>query len=54
MQSTNSKEIKAALWDQAFRGYTQVRCPMGGVVAIRKRKGQRVRTGTWVGSVVSS
>jgi hypothetical protein len=40
MQSTNIKEIKAALWDQAFRGCTQVRCPMGGVVAIRKRKGQ--------------
>jgi hypothetical protein len=37
MQSTNSKEIKAALWNQAFRGCTQVRCPMGGVVAIRKR-----------------
>jgi hypothetical protein len=53
MQSTNIKEIKAALWDQAFRGCTQVRCPIGGVVAIRKRKGQRVRTGTWVGSVVS-
>ncbi len=40
MQSTNSKEIKAALWDQAESGCTQVRCPMGGVVAIRKRKGQ--------------
>ncbi len=40
MQSTNIRQIKAALWDQAFIGSTQVRCPMGRVVAIRKRKGQ--------------
>ena len=40
MQSTNSKEIKAAIRDQAFIGGTVVRCPMGQVVAIRKRKGQ--------------
>lgn len=40
MQSTNIRQIKAALWDQAFIGNTQVSCPMGGVVAIRRRKGQ--------------
>jgi hypothetical protein len=40
MQSTDIKEIKAALWDQAFIGCTRVSCPMGGVVAIRRRKGQ--------------
>jgi hypothetical protein len=40
MQSTNLKEIKAALWEQAFIGGTRVSCPMGGVVAIRRRKGQ--------------
>ena len=40
MQSTNIRQIKAALWDQAFIGGIQVRCPMGRVVGIRKRKGQ--------------
>ena len=40
MQSTNIRQIKVALRDQAFLGGTQVRCPMGRVVAIRKRKGQ--------------
>lgn len=39
MQSTDIKEIKAALWDQAFIGCSRVSCPMGGVVAIRRRKG---------------
>jgi len=40
MQSTNMRQIKAAIRDQAFIGGTQVRCPMGRVAAIRKRKGQ--------------
>ena len=40
MQSTNLRQIKAALWDQTFIGATQVSCPMGRVVAIRRRKGQ--------------
>ena len=40
MQSANLKEIKAALWEQAFIGCTQVTCPMGRVVQIRRRKGQ--------------
>ena len=40
MQSTNIRQIKAALWEQAFSGGTQVRCPMGRVVAIKKMKGQ--------------
>lgn len=40
MQSTNIKEIKAALWEQAFLGCTRVSCRMGPVVAIRRRKGQ--------------
>jgi hypothetical protein len=40
MQSTNIRQIKAALWEQAFIGGTQVRCPTGQVVAVRKRKGQ--------------
>ncbi len=40
MQSTNLRQIKAALWDQAFIGGTRVSCPLGDVVAIRRRKGQ--------------
>jgi hypothetical protein len=40
MQSTNIRQIKAALWDQAFIGNTLVLCPMGPVVAVRRRKGQ--------------
>jgi hypothetical protein len=40
MQSTNLREIKAALWEQAFIGGTQVSCAIGGVVAVRRRKGQ--------------
>ena len=40
MQSTNIRQIKAALWEQAFLGGTQVSCPMRPVVAIRRRKGQ--------------
>src|SRR5260370_22493854 len=39
MQSTELEEIKAALWLQAFHGCTQVKCPLGQVMAIRRRKG---------------
>jgi hypothetical protein len=38
--STDIRQIKAAIRDQAFIGRTVVCCPMGRVVAIRKRKGQ--------------
>jgi hypothetical protein len=40
MQSTNIRQIKAALWRQAFIGDTWVSCGMGQVVAIRRHKGQ--------------
>lgn len=40
MQSTNVRHIKAAIRDQAFIGCTDVSCPLGRVVAIRKRKGR--------------
>ena len=40
MPSTDLKEIKAALWNQAFSGCAEVRYALGRVVAIRKRKGQ--------------
>ncbi len=38
--STDIRWIKAAIFDQAFIGRTWVSCPMGRVVAIRRRKGQ--------------
>ena len=40
MQSTNIRQIKKALWNQAFIGNTRVCCPIGPVVAVRMRKGQ--------------
>lgn len=40
MQSTNLRQIKQALWNQAFLGTTRVTCSMGPVVAVRRRKGQ--------------
>ncbi len=41
MESTDICQIKAAIRDQAFIGNTRVSCPMGRVVAIRRRrKGQ--------------
>ena len=40
MQSTNIRQIKAALVEQAFLGTARVSCPMGPVVAVRRRKGQ--------------
>jgi hypothetical protein len=38
--STDIRQIRAALFDQAFIGRTWVSCPMGRVVGIRQRKGQ--------------
>ena len=35
MQSTNIRQINAALRDQAFPGTTQVRCPVGPVESVR-------------------
>src|SRR6266487_388422 len=39
MQSTQIEEIKAALWEQAFHGCTQAKCPPGPGTAARHRKG---------------
>jgi hypothetical protein len=48
MHSTNVRQIKAALVEQAFHGTTQVRCPWGQVVAVRRWKGQlRVMIRGW-------
>lgn len=40
MQTDNLKQIKAALWNQAFVGSTRVVCLIGPVVAVKRRKGQ--------------
>jgi hypothetical protein len=40
MQSTNVRQIKVALVEQAFLGSTRVSCAIGPIVAVRKRKGQ--------------
>jgi hypothetical protein len=48
MQSTNIRQIKAALRDKAFLGTTQVSCPLGPVVAVSRWKGQlRVMIRGW-------
>ena len=48
MHSTNVRQIKAALVDQAFHGITQVSCPLGRVVAVSRWKGQlRVMIRGW-------
>jgi hypothetical protein len=48
MHSTNVRQIKAALVDQAFHGTTQVSCPWGQVVAVSRWKGQlRVMIRGW-------
>jgi hypothetical protein len=48
MQSTNVRQIKAALVEQAFHGTTQVSCPLGSVVAVSRWKGQlRVMIRGW-------
>jgi hypothetical protein len=48
MQSTNVRQIKAALVEQAFHGTTQVSCPWGQVVAVSRWKGQlRVMIRGW-------
>jgi hypothetical protein len=39
VQTQDVEEIKAALWLQAFHGCTRVKCPLGQVMAIRRRKG---------------
>jgi hypothetical protein len=40
MQSTNVRQIKAALVEQAFLGSARASCPIGPIVAVRRRKGQ--------------
>jgi hypothetical protein len=48
MHSTNVRQIKAALVEQAFHGTTRVSCPLGPVVAVSRWKGHlRVMIRGW-------
>jgi hypothetical protein len=48
MQSTNVRQIKAAIRDQAFHGITQVSYNWGQVVAVNRWRGQlRVMVRGW-------
>jgi hypothetical protein len=48
MHSTNIRQIKAALVEQAFHGTTQVSCNWGQVVAVSRWRGQlRVMVRGW-------
>jgi hypothetical protein len=48
MQSTNVRQIKAAIRDQAFHSTTQVSCQWGQVVAVSRWKGHlRVMVRGW-------
>lgn len=40
MYTTNLRQIKAAIWAQAFTGQARVSCAIGQIVAVRHRKGQ--------------
>src|SRR6266699_429590 len=48
-RSTDARQMKAALWDQAFIGGAYVSCPMGRVVAKRREEGAAPGDDMWVG-----
>ena len=52
MQSTNVRQIKAALVEQAFLGSTRVSCPIGPIVAARQEKGATPGDDPWLGPLV--
>jgi hypothetical protein len=52
MQSTNIRQIKAAIWDQAFIGRARWWCPMGGG-RHQEEEGAAPGNDPWVGSLVS-
>jgi hypothetical protein len=54
MQSTNVRQIKAALVEQAFLGSTRVSCAIGPIVAERREKGAAPGADPWLGSLVHS
>ena len=52
MQSTNVRQIKAALVEQAFLGNTRVSCPWGSIVAERREEGATPGADPWLGPLV--
>ena len=52
MQSTNVRQIKAALVEQAFLGCTRVSCAIGPIVAERREKGATSGDDPWLGPLV--
>jgi hypothetical protein len=52
MQSTNVRQIKAALVEQAFFGTAQVRCPLGPIVAESPVERATASDDPWLGSLV--
>jgi hypothetical protein len=51
MQSTNIRQIKTALVEQAFVGKTRVSWFIGPVVAESQEKGPTPRDDSWLGSL---
>jgi hypothetical protein len=52
--STDIRQIKAAIFDQAFIGGTCVSSPMGRVVAKRREERAASRNDLWLERLVSS
>jgi hypothetical protein len=52
MQSTNIRQIKAALRDQAFLASTRVSCPLGPVVAESRVEKATPGDDPWMESLV--
>ncbi len=52
--TTDVRQIKTALRDQAFLGTTQVSCPLGPVVAESRVEGATTGDDPWLGSLVLS
>ena len=52
MHSTNIRQIKAALVEQAFLGSTRVSCPIEPIVAERSEKGAAPGADPWLGPLV--
>jgi hypothetical protein len=54
MESTNVRQIKATLVEQAFLGSTRVSCHIGPIVAARQEKGAPLGDDPWLGPLVPS
>ncbi len=50
--STDVRQIKTAIWNQAFIGRAYGTCPMGRVVAKRREEGAALGDDLWLGALV--